>query len=213
MELVWSPETALEAYVDTVKSCGTSLESSAPELVSAMAAGWQATQVVETWSCGGATSTSIGLAVAAHHTGGRHTCLVPDEESSSEYTEVMEKSGHSPEVIVGSPETAIMGLEDIDFMVVDGRRHDLTTTILNSAKLGRKGAVLIRKHAGGSSAARDFRWRSVIRRRIVRTVFLPVGKGLDVAYIGATGETSGENHSCWIKQIDQRSGEELIIRK
>ncbi|KAK6137677.1 hypothetical protein DH2020_028603 [Rehmannia glutinosa] len=200
MKLVWSPETASKAYIDTVKTiytwqCGLSNESGVAELVSAMAAGWNAKLVVETWSQGGPTATSVGLAVATHHTGGKHICVVPDESSKK----------------------AVEGLEGIDFLVVDCRRNDFAR-ILSVAKLGHRGAVLMCKNAS-SRAASDFRWRSVIggKSRIVRSVFLLVGKGLDIAHVGARGggggEGGGEGQSRWIKHIDQQSGEEFVIRK
>ncbi|KAL8520859.1 hypothetical protein ACS0TY_011421 [Phlomoides rotata] len=96
-------------------------ESSVSEVVSAMAAGWNARVVVETWSHGGAVTINIGLAVVAHHTGGRHICIVPDEESRSGYVEAMRKSGHPTDVIVGRPEKAMEGLEGVDLAVVDCR--------------------------------------------------------------------------------------------
>lgn len=75
-----------------------------------MAAGWNAKLIVETWSCGGVISTSIGLAVASTHTRGRHVCIVPDNDSKSEYIFAMKKHGLSPEVIVGEPEEAVKGM-------------------------------------------------------------------------------------------------------
>ncbi|KAL0324415.1 UNVERIFIED_CONTAM: hypothetical protein Scaly_2408600 [Sesamum calycinum] len=213
MKLVWSPETASKAYIDTVRSCEVSQGSSVAELVSAMAAGWNTQLVVETWSKGGAVATSIGLAVATRHTGGRHICVVPDEESRSEYVDAMRKSGQqAEEVVVGQPEVAVEGLEGIDFLVVDGTRNDFVR-ILRVAKLGHRGAVLVCKNAS-SRAASDFRWRSVLdqKSRIVRSVLLPVGQGLDIAHIGARGGDEGKGKSKWIKHIDEQSGEEYVIR-
>ncbi|KAJ6415331.1 hypothetical protein OIU84_004175 [Salix udensis] len=100
MKLVWSPETASKAYIDTVKSCELFQESSVAELISAMAAGWNAKLIVETWLQGGILAASIGLAIASRHTGGRHVCIVPDELSRSEYEEAMGEAGMSPEIIV-----------------------------------------------------------------------------------------------------------------
>ncbi|CAI9759437.1 unnamed protein product [Fraxinus pennsylvanica] len=93
MKLVWSPETASKAYLDTVKSCELHKESGVAELISAMAAGWKAKLIVETWSQGGAIATSVGLSIASRHGGGRHICIAPDEESRVEYAAAMEKAG------------------------------------------------------------------------------------------------------------------------
>ncbi|THG01231.1 uncharacterized protein LOC114310934 [Camellia sinensis] len=215
MKLVWSPETASKAYIDTVKSCELFQESSVAELISAMAGGWNASLIVETWSRGGAIATSIGLAVASRHTGGRHVCMVPDEDSRSEYIEAMEKANNNilPEVVVGEPEDVMGGLMGIDFLVVDRRRNDFAR-IFRVAKLGQRGSVLVCKNAS-SKAASSFRWRAVLdggSGQLVRAVFLPVGKGLDIAHVaGSSG--SGKSERRWIKQIDQQSGEEYVIRK
>ncbi|CDP09885.1 unnamed protein product [Coffea canephora] len=216
MKLDWCPETATKAFLDTVETCKIVYnESSVAEMVSAMAAGWNAKLIVEAWSQGGMMATSIGLAIASHHSGGRHVCIVADEASRSKYIQAMEKAGKSPEVIVGEPEDAMNGLEGIDFMVVDCRCNDFAR-IFKVAKLGEKGAVLIRKNAL-AKAESDFRWRTALdaKARIVRSVLLPVGKGLDVAHVGARGGNSvprkGERR--WIKYIDRQTGEEFIIRK
>ncbi|KAL6501607.1 hypothetical protein OROGR_026740 [Orobanche gracilis] len=215
MKLIWSSETASKAYIDTVKSCELPDESGVPELVSALAAGWNAQLVVETWSKGGPTAASIGLSVATSHTKGKHICVVPDEDSKSEYVESMRKHGQpADDVIVGPPEKSMEGLKGIDFLVVDSGRSDFAR-ILGVAKLGQRGAVLICKNAS-TRAASDFRWRRVLggKSRVVRSVILPVGKGLDIAHIGATDSVSVDRKgkSRWIKHIDQQSGEEFVFR-
>ncbi|KAG5588918.1 hypothetical protein H5410_039432 [Solanum commersonii] len=161
MKLVWSPEKASKAYLDTVKLCGLLQESTEAELISAMAAGWNAQMIVETWSRGGATSTSIGLSNVIHQTGGRHICIVPNEETKTEYKSIMEKiTGMSPEIVIGEPEETMESLTGIDFLVVDCERNDFST-ILKVVKLGNRGAVLVCKNVS-SRAVSDFRWRSVL---------------------------------------------------
>ncbi|XWS61909.1 hypothetical protein CRYUN_Cryun07bG0164900 [Craigia yunnanensis] len=216
MKLVWSPETASKAYIDTVKSCELYLESDVAELVSATAAGWNTRFIVEMWSQGGATATSIGLAVASGHTNGRHVCIVADERSRLEYVQALDEAGMSPEVIVGEPEEVMKGLNGIDFMVVDSQRKDFSR-VLRLAKLSNRGAVLVCKNANSKSAL-GFRWRSVIddgSRRLVRSAFLPVGKGLDIAHVATSGGNSGSGigKRRWIKHFDRQSGEEHVIRK
>ncbi|KAF2313144.1 hypothetical protein P3X46_029900 [Hevea brasiliensis] len=215
MKLVWSPETALKAYIETVKSCELFQESAVAELVSAMAAGWNAKLIVETWSKGGVIATSIGLAIASRHTGGRHVCIVPDEQSRSKYAEAMEEAGMSPEVVFGEPEEVLQRLVGIDFLVVDSRPKEFAR-VLRLAKLGNQGAVLVCKNA--SLRASSFRWIGVLEggsRRLVRSVFLPVGKGLDIAHVATSGGNSGlsKGKKRWIKHIDAQSGEEHVIRK
>ncbi|KAJ7944806.1 DUF1442 family protein [Quillaja saponaria] len=219
MKLVWSPETASKAYIDTVKFCELFHESGVAELISATAAGWNAKLIVETWSQGGVVPTSIGLSIASRHTGGRHVCIVPDERSRTEYAERMGDAGvlPAPEVIVGEPEEVMDGLVGIDFLVVDSKRKDFTR-VLRQAKLSSGGAVLVCKNANSRTDSGTFRWRSVLddgTRRLVRSVFLPVGKGLDIAHVATSGasSSSGRGHDRWIKHVDQRSGEVHVIRK
>lgn len=230
MKLVWSPERATNSYIDTVEAITTinhlPRESGAAELVSSMAAGWNAQLIVETWSHGGVIPTSVGLSIASGHTGGRHVCIVPDERSRSEYAKNMGEAGMSPEVLVGEPEEVMDGLIGIDFLVVDSRRKDFTR-VLRLAKLSSKGAVLICKNANFiSKMDSGYIWRSVVARgsrRLVRSVFLPVGKGIHMAHFSAAG--GGDNsvtamkhkgravHNRWIKHVDQRSGDVHFIRK
>ncbi|KAK8584387.1 hypothetical protein V6N12_068631 [Hibiscus sabdariffa] len=115
-----------------------------------MVAGKNARFIVETWFGGGATATSIGLAVASSHTKGRHVCIVPDERSRLEYIEALEEVGMSAEAIVGEPDEVVKGLNDIDFMVVDNQRNDCSR-ILRVAKLSEKGAVLACKNTSSKT--------------------------------------------------------------
>lgn len=222
MKLVWSPETALNAYIETVKSvsyppgkfwfqnsfsfgfcfshkivlgfclqCELFHESSVAELVSAMAAGWNAKFIAETWSQGGVIATSIGLSVASRYTGGRHVCIVHDMQSRLKYAEAMGEAGMSPEILVGEPEEVMEKLIGIDFLVVDSQPKEFAR-VLRLAKLGNRGAVLVCKNA--NSRASSFGWRGVLEggsRRLVRSVLLPVGRGLDIAHVAASGGDSG----------------------
>lgn len=85
--------------------------------MSAMAAGWNAQLVVETWRRGGSIAVSVGLAVAAQHTGGRHVCVVSNDEAKAEYVAAMRGAGRATDVVVvaGRPEEAMEGLEGIDW--------------------------------------------------------------------------------------------------
>ncbi|KAF7844796.1 S-adenosyl-L-methionine-dependent methyltransferase [Senna tora] len=234
MKLVWSPEIASKAYIDTVKSCKRFKESGVAELLSAMAAGWDARFIVELWSHGGAIATSVGLAVAAHNTGARHVCIVPDDRSRAEYRAAIATfggggGGASPEVVVGEAEAVMAGLDGVDFVVVDCRRREFARA-LRVARVSSRGAVLTCKNAWQRGAW--FRWQGVVGRdtRLVRSVFLPVGKGLDIAYIGSRNNGNNNNNnnnnnsessasvtrkrpSRWIKHIDENSGEEHVFRE
>ncbi|XP_058734633.1 uncharacterized protein LOC131606418 isoform X2 [Vicia villosa] len=230
MKLVWSPETALKSYIDTVKlkSCEKFKESGVAELLSSMAAGWNAKFIVECYSYGGPIAASIGLAVAARNTGARHVCIVPDENTRLHYTKALAEMGVSPppEIVRGEAETVIKSLDGLDFLVVDCRLRDFAR-VLKVAKVSTRGAVLACKNAWQRSNLSWFKWNMVLERgtRVVRSVFLPVGMGLDIAYIGSrngggggggassSGGSSKNAPSRWIKCIDQQSGEEHLYRE
>ncbi|KAI3691686.1 hypothetical protein L6452_31488 [Arctium lappa] len=128
----------------------------------------------------------------------------------------MEKIGMSPEVVVGEPVVVIQGLEVIDFLVVDSRKNEFAQ-VLKAARFGIRGAVVVCKNANFHATV-EFRWRSLFdsgSRRIVRSVFLPVGRGLDIAHVAVGESGSGSNKvgkSGWIKRVDRESGEEFLIR-
>lgn len=180
-----------------------------------MAAGWSSTLIVETWTYGSPIATSIGLAVAAYHTCGRHVCIVPDERSRTEYVKSMQGAGMTrTEVIVGKAEEVMTELTGVDFLVVDCKQRDFVR-VLRFVQLSHKGAVLVRKNAY-QSALSGFGWHGVLKKgtRVVRSVFLPVGKGLDIVNIGSSegGTNSKRSPRRWIRCVDQKSGEEHVFR-
>lgn len=205
-------------YADMIQSDVQSevfKQSGVAELIAAMAGGWNAKMIVETWSHGGVVTTSAGLAIAASHTCGRHVCIVPDERSKLAYIKAMHDAGvTSAEVIVGEAEDAAATLLEVDFLVVDCRRRDFGK-VLMFAKISQRGAVLVRKNVNQRSVS-GFKWHGVLHRgtRVVRTVYLPAGKGLDIAHIGSSGgvASSRKGPSRWIRHIDEKSGEEHLIR-
>ncbi|GLT51928.1 hypothetical protein SLA2020_252990 [Shorea laevis] len=214
MKLAWSPDMASKAYIDTVKLCQNFQRTGVAELLSAMAAGWNSKRIVESWSHDNPIATSVGLAVAASHTCGRHVCLVPDDRSRSSYIEAMREAGISPmHVVVGDEGKSVAEISGVDFLVVDNSKCKDIARVL---RLSEKGAVLACKNACERRNS-GFRWNWVLdrRARVMRSVFLPLEKGLDIAYVGANGgdAASDEGPSRWIKHIDPRSGEEHIFRR
>lgn len=185
-----------------------------------MAAGWNSKLIVETWTHGNFTPRSIGLAIAARHTCGRHVCVVPDERSRSDYMQAMSSAAPgvpSAEIIVGEPEEVMAELDGVDFLVVDSRRRDFSR-FLRLARLSSRGAVLVCKNAEVKTTSFGFKWRGVLdggKYRVVRTAFLPVGSGLDIAHVaasGGSGSSVSTNKRRWIRHVDKISGEEHVIR-
>lgn len=196
--------------------CKIFKDSSVAELISAMAAGWNAKLMVETWSRGGAIATSIALAFASHHTNGTHVCIVPDIFSRTEYLKAMEIPGFTPQVIVGEPDQVFQTLTGIDFLVLNCEKDNFSR-ILKVVKLGHRGAVLVSKNVSSTmgSSSSEFRWRGVVEggSRLVRTRILPVGDGLDIAHVGAVTSSGKKVQSKWIRRFDRQSGEEFVFRR
>ena len=228
MKLVWCPETASKAYIETVRMAAggsegerdlLSEESGVAELVSAMAGGWKAQTIVEAWAPGTeAAAMSLGLAAAARHTRGRHVCVVPDEHSREAYVEAIGEDNRTTEVIVGEAEEVMGRISSVDFVVVDWRRRD-TAKVLRAARLGARGAVLVCLGGGGkglSASGGGTRWRGMLMpgSRVVRTALLPIGAGVEVVHVGVgRGPSLGGNCSRWIRHVDSNTGEEHLFRR
>ncbi|XP_010494073.1 PREDICTED: uncharacterized protein LOC104771263 [Camelina sativa] len=212
MKLVWSPETASKAYIDTVKSCENLETPDAAELIAAMAAGWNVKLIVETWSDGDAIALSIGLNVASQHANAKHICIVQSSRSESAYLQAIKESSSSPlnlpeTIVAEEPEKAMKELQGIDFLVVDWRNKEFAAAALRNAAFGSRGAVVVCRN-GCSSLRRVLRDRNV-----VRTVTLPVTGGIEIAHIAARNSSGkSENRKRrWITHVDQRSGEEHVF--
>ncbi|KAJ8573311.1 hypothetical protein K7X08_009822 [Anisodus acutangulus] len=222
MTLVWSPETASKAYLDTIQTCGLSSKTSAAEFLSAMAAGYNAQLIVEAWKKhenGDINiTTSTGLAIAVKHTHGKHVCIVTDEASRVEYVSAMQKLSADvslPEVVVGEVEEVMRKkLNRVDFLVVYGSKKNFTRT-LSSVKLSQHGSILVCKRINGTRLS----WKGVLDAKVsvMRAVILPVGNGLEIAYIASNNYDgnlkSRKNPKCWIRHVDQDSGEEHVFRR
>lgn len=205
-------------------------ESSSAEFLSAMAGGWKTKLIVEAWSSSGTSTatimSSIGLTIAANHTGGRHVCIVPDDRTRNDYISAMMRTSPCsssggggvglrslPEVMVGDSEVLLEKLNGIDFLVVDGQRMDVSK-IFCLAKLSHLGGVLVCRNTS-QRAFSKFRWNRVLDtedRVVVRSLSLP--NGLDFAYVAAlTVRSRSSPNCCWISHIDQQSGEEHVYRR
>lgn len=195
----------------------------AAELVAAMAAGWNATLIVETWSKGETIAISVGLNVASQHTNARHICIVPNASSEAAYLQAMTQQSCStlPETIImneeeENSEKAMQKLQGIDFLVIDWDQKDFAANVLRNAAFGSRGAVVVCR-SGYRRSTSCFSWTKTFSdRNVVRTVTLPVSGGLEIAHVAAassTGKSDNINKRKWIKHIDQRSGEEHVIRK
>lgn len=145
--------------------------------------------------------------------------MVPDEKSRLEYVGAMKNSGVAvPEVMVGVAKEVMERLNGVDFLVVDERRSDFIS-IFNSAKLSNNGAILVCKNGSKirNIDSNKFSWDSVLDGKVcvVRSVTLPFGSGLEIAYIASKdGSQKVRKYAKrWIRHIDRNSGEEHVIRR
>lgn len=194
--------------------------------MAAMAAGWNATLIVETWSEGETIAISVGLNVASQHTNARHICIVPNARSKTAYLQAMTQQSCSnlPETIImndeeeeNSESTIMQKLQEIDFLVIDWDQKDFAANVLRNAVFGSRGAVVVCR-SGYRRSTSCFSWTKAFSdRKVVRTVTLPVSGGLEIAHVAAARSSgkseSNNNKRKWIKHIDRRSGEEHVIRK
>ncbi|KAG0456938.1 hypothetical protein HPP92_021784 [Vanilla planifolia] len=207
MKLVWCPETATKAFIDAVNTAeGREAEA---ELVAAMAGGWKVQLIVEAWEREDGGATSHGVSLAVRHTGGRHVCVVPDERAAEEY------GGCAAEVVVGEAEEAMRELEGVDMVVVDWRRRD-AERIVREARPGAMGMVVVCRSVDEGSRTPSAAAAADGRRRLVRSVYLPVGGGMEILHVGvgkgsSIGDGSGAKR--WVRHVDRRTGEEHVFRR
>ncbi|KAJ3679853.1 hypothetical protein LUZ60_016131 [Juncus effusus] len=192
MKLVWCPETASKAFIEGIRTLGSENqnreETDVAELISTMAGGWKAQLIIDVQSKDNDKAMSLALMSAARHTNGRYVCLLDDQLEQ------------------------MKTLKGVDFLVVDERRRDAGSVIME-AKPGPRGMVVVRynmkKNGGVSGAVMG------AGMRVVRSVFLPIGKGVEVIHVGVgKGPSLGRNgRSRWIKHVDQNTGEVHLFRR
>jgi hypothetical protein len=225
MKLVWCPEIASKAYIDGVRVLADHDDFGGPaevgELVSAMAGGWNAQLIVEAPDVASEASSSVAstrrpaattlaLAAAARRTGGRYACVLPDAGLAAAHVL------HPPAaVVVGDADEAMARLEGVDLLVVDARRRD-AAAVLQAARPGPRGMVVVRHGATALAASMG------AGTRVVRSVYLPIGKGVEVLHVGVgkgpslhSGRSgpSGRAAGRWIRHVNHNTGEEHVFRR
>ena len=203
MKLVWCPETASQAFIAGVSALSDSEHGPAgsagvAELVSAMVGGWNAQLVVEApeVSAPDSVTTSLALAAAAQRTGGRYARVLPDKDA----------------------DRAMAELEGVDFLVVDARRRD-GAAVLAAARPGPRGMVVVRHGDGRRPGTKALEASMAAGTRVVRSVYLPVDKGVEVLHVGVGKgpslqcRRSRSASSRWIRHVDHKTGEEHLFRR
>ncbi|CAL5058406.1 unnamed protein product [Urochloa decumbens] len=232
MKLVWCPEVASKAYIDGVRALAgrDDLAGSAEvaELVAAMAGGWNAQLVVEApdessaQSSSSPPATSLALAAAARRTGGRYARVLPEGGTSAAVyagdvgPQADADAGAEPSpttaVVAGDADEAMAGLEGVDLLVIDARRRD-AAAVLRAARPGARGMVVVRH---GDARRRGAAASMAAGTRLVRSVFLPIGKGVEVLHVGVGKGPSLHSRGTagrWIRHVNHDTGEEHVFRR
>ncbi|KAL6982102.1 hypothetical protein U1Q18_023718 [Sarracenia purpurea var. burkii] len=238
MTMGWSPESARNAYLDTLKLCNkheekcnntcTTSEPESKEFISALAAGMNAKLIVEVTP--EVSSSTIALAAAARQTGGKLVCILP-EPRLDESQKVIEDSGLNDmvEFKTGDPLEVLPNYENIDFSLVDCKT-DNYTNLLELLDVNPTKSVVVADNLVEGRKGLEGHVKGMETKGEVRSMKHPIGKGMEVTMIGKCNEFCKRNQgrggfsrarvgsgkrtgkSKWIIKVDEKSGEEHIFR-
>ncbi|GER35025.1 hypothetical protein STAS_11276 [Striga asiatica] len=196
----WSAENATNAYLQTMKMGKSANEPNGPAFISALAAGNNARFTVV--ACGGsADSTTLALAAAAHQTGGRIVCILPDHQNLRASHLALGPNATNIEFIHGDVKKLLLSLyKDSDFVAVDCNleNHEAIISALQE-KVERhhhKNCIVL-----GYNAFCKETWRN----SDLKTQLLPIGEGLLLT-------RRKRSTSNWVVKVDKYTGEEHIFR-
>jgi predicted O-methyltransferase YrrM len=194
----WSPESAAQAYTETVKLCkvgiarrhissGSELHST--EFLAALAGGIEAKLIVQVTSS--VRPATVALAVAARKTGGRLICILSDPDSLLNAMLAMDALNLSTvvEFLVGDATEILPQFSDVDFALVDCRREQ-SVALFDLLRLNSSRAVLVAENLFLRSARAGFEDKMSSRAGF-KPVMLPIGKGIEVARL-ARDEKTGD---------------------
>lgn len=146
--------------------------------------------------------STIALAAAARHTGGRLVCILP-EPVLAESKRVIKDSGLRDlvEFKTGEPSELLPSYENIDFSLVDCKNDDYSR-LLNMLDVNPKRSMVVasnlvgeRKglegHVGGMNS------KAASGRVAVRSMKNPIGKGMEVTVIGKSSRNNEIEKRDW----------------
>ncbi|XXG43152.1 hypothetical protein AAC387_Pa01g3257 [Persea americana] len=203
--MAWSAENATRAFLRTVKMGKKAKEPDMSEFISALAAGSNAQLMVEV--CDGiADATTLALVAAAQQTGGRVVCIRTGLDELHSSKQALGKEANCVEFIMGDAQLLLLNdYLGADFVLIDCNMVG-HAEVLRAAQTGAncRGAVIM-----GYNALHKGAWWSG-----PRTELLPIGDGLQVMRIPASGKASCSEtrRSRWVVRVDQCTGEEHVFR-
>ncbi|KAM7275380.1 hypothetical protein ACFE04_017246 [Oxalis oulophora] len=243
----WSAKSATNAYLDTLQLCDDSNEGldslkikepGSNEFISALAAGMKAKLIVEVTST--VSPSTIALATAAKHTGGKFVCIIP-EPVLAESKKVIKDSGFKENIVefkTGDPLTLLPKYENIEFSLVDCKNDDYPR-LLNMLDVNpRKAVVVANNLVADKTGLEGFvsGMKDKVHNAEVRSVKHLIGKGMEVTTIGKNNSNENQKRdfelisrglnvkkasnpsrarfgkSKWVMKVDEESGEEHIYR-
>lgn len=197
MSMSWSPESAANAYTDTLKLCkiarqkryttaGT--EPHSTEFIAALAAGIEAKLIVEVSACAG--PSTIALAVAARQTGGRLICILSNSQVLLDAMVAMKELGLSivVEFIIGDAEDILPQYVDVDFALVDCRKEHYVE-LFEVFRFNSRRAVVVADNLFGRKATAAY--EKIIKNRPgASSITLPIGRGIEITRLSRAEDDS-----------------------
>ena len=174
------------------------------EFVSALAAGTNAQLMV---MAGGfaraAYSTTLALVAAAHQTGGRVICILPELENLTVFKNTLGLGSRHIEFVIGEAKSLLTSdYKEADFVVIDcGLEHHEGIFRAFEGCEREKGATVL-----GYNAFRKGTWSW----GGLETQLLPIGEGLLLTRIAAKAKQRKRSH--WVVKVDKCTGEEHVFR-
>lgn len=181
---------------------------------------------------GGASPTTIALATAAVHTGGRLVCMLP-ELVLAESKKVMQDSGLKDVVQfeTGEPSELLPRYKNIEFSVVDCNR-DYGTDLLKLLDINPRRSVVVKNKLVRDRKGMGGQVRELADKEAIRSLTYSLGEDMEVTVItehdevddidrGNRSHWKAERRSSmarttsnnkWLVKVDERSGEEHIFR-
>ncbi|KAF5182369.1 ankyrin repeat/KH domain protein [Thalictrum thalictroides] len=235
----WSPQSATNAYLDTLKLRGSQGKKNQPcrcqklegtEFISALAAGMSAKLIVEVSNK--VSPSTIALAAAARQTGGRLVCILPESKTLAKSKQVVKEYGLKDmvEFKVGDPTEVLSHYENIDFSLIDCKTDDYTR-LLKMLDVNPRKSVVVANNLEGERKGLGGDLRRIKGKGTVRSIKHPIGEGMEVTMIGSSdefetrdkggggtppveirGRVKKTGKSKWVKKVDEQSGEEHIYR-
>lgn len=199
MSMGWSPQSAANAYMDTLKLCKVAnqrryttagTEPHSTEFIAALAAGIEAKLMVEVSSCAG--PSTIALAVAARQTGGRLICILSNSQALLDAMVAMKELGLSRNVefIIGDAEDILPQYADIDFALIDCRKEQYVE-LFEVLQFNSRRAVVVADNLFDRKATAAY-GKIIKNRPGASSITLPIGKGIEITKLSrAEDDTNG----------------------